>query len=601
MENESSRNTIIFIVCALVILLVYNTFVLDPAAKRREAEARMAQAAQAQQLATTPGGVAPGAFVPVNVAVAGSPRVKLDSPGLSGTIALRGARIDDLYLKHYQQTTDPKSPPVEMFRPQGAEHAWYAQVGWTGAGVAGLPDANTIWTAAPGAVLTPATPLVLTYDNGQGLKFDRTLSVDKDYMFQISDTVTNTGPRPVTLASYGSVEQRGLPADPANSGIVHEGAIGELQSEGGASAYNLKLKKYKDWKKDGLADQTSTGGWLGITQKYWLAALIPDQSSAIRAQFHVVPVDGVDVYQAGYIGPAQTIAPGASISKTTHLFAGAKTVPLLRQYQTTLGAPQFDNAVDWGNLWFLTRPMFGLLEFFYHHVGSIGLAILALTVAVKALFFPLANKSYESMSKMKKIQPKVEEIKKKYEKDPAKLQQETMALYQQEKINPLMGCLPMLVQIPVFYSLYKILTVTIEMRHAPFYGWVHDLSARDPTSVWTLFGLIPWHPGLVPLIGSYLDGPLHIGLWPLIYGFSMWLSQSMNPPAADPTQQKIFQFMPLIFTFTMSQFTVGLVIYWSWQNTLSILQQYVIMHRLKVDNPIDTLIQRFAAKPKAVG
>ena len=601
MENDSSRNTIIFMISAVVILVLYQVFVMDPAAKRHQAELKAAQAVQAQQQAAAPPGTPTDGFVPVSVAVASSPRVKLDSPVLAGTVALRGARLDDLYLKRYTQTTDPKSPPVEMFRPQGAEHAWSAQVGWTGSNVAGLPDVNTVWTAAPGAALTPATPLVLTYDNGQGLKFTRTLSVDDSYMFTVSDTVINTSGRPVTLASYGSIEQRGLPADPANNNIVHEGAIGALQPDGGGKTYELKLKKYKDWKKDGLADQASVGGWVGITQKYWLAALIPDQASAIRAQFHVVPVDGVDVYQAGYIGPAQTIAPGASISRTTRLFAGAKTVPLLRQYEATLSVPRFDDAVDWGNLWFLTRPLFELLEFFNHHIGNIGLAILALTVVVKALFFPLANKSFESMSKMKKIQPQVEALKKQYEKDPPKLQQETMSLYQREKINPLMGCLPMLVQIPVFYSLYKILTVTIEMRHAPFFGWIHDLSARDPTSIWTLFGLIPWHPGLVPLVGGYLDGPLHIGLWPLVYGFSMWLSQAMNPPAADPTQQKIFQFLPLIFTFTMSQFTVGLVIYWTWQNLLSILQQYFIMHRLKVDNPIDSVLSRFGAQPKEAG
>jgi YidC/Oxa1 family membrane protein insertase len=590
MEQDSSRNTIIFIVSALVILAVYQVFVFGPAAKKHEAEVKAQATAQAQMQGQS-GSIAAGGFVPVNVAVAGSPRIKLDSPGLSGTIALRGARIDDLYLKHYHDGVDPNSPLVEMFRPQGAEHAWYAEVGWTGANVPGLPDANTVWTAQPGAVLTPKTPLALTYDNGRGLRFTRTIAVDNDYVFTISDTVANAGAAPVTLASYGSVEQRGLPAQPANSTIVHEGAIGELKGDG-ASGYTLQLKKYKDWKKDGLADQSSVGGWVGVTQKYWLAAFIPNQSSPIRAQFHVVPVDNIDVYQAGYIGPEQTLAPGASISSSVHLFAGAKTVPLLRGYQASIGAPNFDNAVDWGHLWFLTRPLFEVLEFFYHQIGNFGLAILAMTVCVKALLFPLANKSYESMSKMKKIQPMVEDLKKRFDKDPTQLQQETMALYQREKINPLMGCLPMLVQIPVFYSLYKVLTVTIEMRHAPFFGWVHDLSARDPTSVWTAFGLVHWAPAAVPFVGGWLDGPLHIGLWPLIYGASMWLSQAMTPPAADPTQQRIFQLMPLIFTFTMSQFTVGLVIYWTWQNLLSILQQYFIMHRLKVDNPIDDLFQR---------
>jgi len=289
------------------------------------------------------------------------------------------------------------------------------------------------------------------------------------------------------------------------------------------------------------------------------------------------------------------------VSETQHLFAGAKIVPMLQDYQKSLGIVRFDQAVDWGNFWFFTRPIFTVLEFFYHQVGNVGVAILLLTIVVKLLFFPLANKSYESMSMMRKVAPQMEEIKKKYEKDPQKLQQETMALYQREKINPLMGCLPMLAQIPVFYALFKVLSVTIEMRHAPFFGWVHDLSSRDPTTFMNLFGLIPWDPSVVPLIGAFLSGPLHIGVWPLIYGLSMWLSQAMNPPAPDPVQQQIFQLFPIIFTFTMSQFAVGLVIYWFWQNILTILQQYVIMHRLKVENPIDSFFARMSGKQQATG
>ena len=443
--------------------------------------------------------------------------------------------------------------------------------------------------------------MALTYDNGHGLVFHRLIAVDEHYMFAISDTVTNSTGHPVGLAAYNAVVQRGTPSDLANSNIIHEGAIGELGN-------NLSLARYScsfgtigctNWtKKDGVSENTSTGGWLGITQKYWLAALIPDQSMPIRAVFRVpTPTDNVDNYAVGYIGPQQTIAPGTSLTQATHIFAGAKVVPMLKGYETSIGAPNFDQAVDWGNFWFLTRPLFSVLEFLNHGIGSIALAILALTVLLKAILFPLANKSYESISKMKKIQPQIEALKKQHA-DQTALQQATMKLYQQEKINPLMGCLPMLVQIPVFYSLYKVLSVTIEMRQAPFFGWIHDLSTRDPTTIWTLFGLIPWNPAHLALVGTYLDGPLHIGLWPMIYGFTMWLSQAMNPPAADPTQQRIFALMPLIFTFTLSQFTVGLLIYWTWSNLLSILQQYFIMHRFGVDNPIDSVINRFI-KPKA--
>jgi YidC/Oxa1 family membrane protein insertase len=593
MDKESNRNTIIFMVCALVLVVGYQTFVLGPITKRQQAAAHAQAAALAAQHPAQTNGVAPAAagnFMPRAQVVAQNPRLPVDTPSLAGSINLRGAMIDDLYLKTYHQTVDPKSPAVELLRPAGVEHAWFADVGWTGANVAGAPDLNTVWTATPGAKLTPTSPVALTYDNGHGLMFRRMIAVDDHYMFAISDTVTNTTSLPVVLQSFGSVQQHGLPSDLANSNIIHEGAIGILDGV-------LKQSKYKSWKKDGVVEFTSTGGWLGITQKYWLTALIPDQSMSVRGVFRVLPADNVDNYEVGYLGPQQTIAPGGSLTDTAHIFAGAKVVPMLKGYETSVGAPKFDQAVDWGNFWFLTRPLFSVLEFLNHSLGSIALAILALTVLLKAILFPLANKSYESISKMKKIQPQIEALKKQHDKDQTALQQATMQLYQQEKINPLMGCLPMLVQIPVFYSLYKVLSVTIEMRQAPFFGWIHDLSTRDPTSVWTLFGLIPWNPAHLAIVGTYLDGPLHIGLWPMIYGFTMWLSQAMNPPAADPTQQRIFALMPLIFTFTLSQFTVGLLIYWTWSNLLSILQQYFIMHRFGVDNPIDSVINRF--RPKA--
>jgi YidC/Oxa1 family membrane protein insertase len=611
MDRDELRNWVVFAVLAVAILGIYQVFVYGPQNAHRLAELRAQSAAQAQMhgaAAQAAASGAPGAFLPLNQAAAASPRVTVSTPSLAGSIALRGARIDDLYLRRYHMTTDPKSPLVELFRPEGAQYSWFAEMGWTGSNVPGLPDDHTVWTAPAGAVLTPTTPVVLTYDNGAGLKFTRTISVDPNYMFSIADTVTNAGTAPVSLAPQGLVAQVGQPATLARSSIVHEGAIGML-------AHNLVLDKYADWKKKTEPTTVaSTGGWLGITEKYWLAALIPDQTQPITGSFQVVtpPGGGPEVYEASYAGAARTIAPGASITENSRLFAGAKVVPLLRSYEYSgtppkyywspvtphpTDIPRFDQAVDWGHLFFFTQPLFDLLELFTLKLGSVGLAILALTVVVRGIFFPLANKSYESMSKMKKIQPMVEELKKKFGEDQTKLQQETMALYQREKINPLMGCLPMLIQIPVFYSLYKVLTVTIEMRQAPFFGWIHDLSARDPSSIWTLFGLIHWNPALVPLIGGYLDGPLHIGLLPLIYGFTMWLSTSMSPPAGDPTTQKMMQFLPLIFTFTLAQVTVGLLIYWTWSNLLTILQQYVIMHRFKVENPIDNLVARFA-KPK---
>ncbi|MFC3067669.1 membrane protein insertase YidC [Phenylobacterium soli] len=600
--QEESRNTIIFLVCAFGLFLLYNFFVLEPAAKRRQAEAQHAAAvAQAQG----PAAARPGAPVQVpttltrQAALAASPRVAIATPSVKGSLSLKGARIDDLYLNQYRETVDKNSPPVELLRPEGAQHAWFAEFGWTGANVPGLPTADTVWTLAQGSTLAPGQPVVLTYANGAGLTFTRKVEVDDKFMFTVTDTVANAGPQALVLAPYGSVQRQGLPTtDSRASSIVHEGAVGAL----GTDKPTLTLIKYKDWaKKGGSPEIASHGGWVGITDKYWLAALVPNQSEKVTGQFRDTKTAGIDVFDANVVGQPRTIQPGQQTTETTRFFAGAKVVPVLAGYEKNLGIPRFDDSVDWGHLWFLTRPIFSFLLFLNQNVASIGVAILVLTVVVRLIFFPLANKSYESMSKMKKVQPLVEEMRKKYKDDPAKQQQEMLALYQREKVNPLAGCLPILLQIPVFYSLYKVLTVTIEMRHAPFLGWIKDLSARDPTTMWNLFGLIPWNPAHTPLIGGFLDTTLHIGILPLLYGVTMWLTTSMNPPAPDPAQQRIFQLMPIIFTFIMAPFAVGLLIYWTWSNVLTTLQQYVIMRRYKVDNPIDRIINRLTGKPSTAG
>ena len=601
-QPQSSRNSTIFFICAIALVFAYEFFVLEPQEKRKEAAARAAAAQQQamQHLGLGPNGQPAPVFLPRDQAEALSPRIKIDTPALTGSVALKGASIDDLYLKNYHVTVDPKSPLVELFRPQGAQGAYFATTGWTGANVAGMPGPATVWSAPAGAALSPGHPVTLTYDNGQGLLFSRTLSVDDNYLFTVADQVTNKGAQTLTLAPYGSVQRQCvtdpqhkdpcLPDGAIRSGVVHEGYIGWLGDQ-------LRLKKYRDWIKADAVTIPSTGGWLGVTDKYWMASLIPDQHQTVQGTFRVTQASAANVFEADFVGPLQAIQPGGTLSQTTRLYAGAKTVPLLKSYQKSLGVPQLDQAVDWGMFWFLTRPLFAVVEFFYQHVGNFGLAIVLLTVCVRLVFFPLANKSYESMSKMKKIQPQLEAIKKRNEKDPAKQQQEMMALYQQEKINPFLGCVPMLLQIPVFFSLYKVLSVTIEMRHAPFFGWVHDLSARDPSSIVNLFGALPFHPATVALIGGVLDGPMHIGVWPLIYLVTMMLSMSMSPQTGmDPTQQKIMQFMPVLFTFSISQVAVGVVIYWSWSNVLTIGQQYVIMRRFKVDNPIDGIIRRLTGK-----
>ncbi|WP_374657799.1 membrane protein insertase YidC [Phenylobacterium sp.] len=603
MQDNNNRNTIIFVIAAVVILIGYQFLVLDPATKKRNAELAQQRAAAASAQANAPKGVAapglPGgsaatAVVSRGQAAAASPRAPIATEALAGSVSLRGARIDDLYLKNYRTTVEKTSPPVELLRPEGAQNAYFAEFGWTGSNLPGLPTADTVWQVVEGSTLAPGKPLVLRTSNGQGLTFTRKIEVDDKFMFTVTDTVANTGATSVTLAPYASVQRQGIPNDRRNQ-IVHEGAIGWLGGE-------LRQVKYAKWLKEGGPTVSSTGGWTGITDKYWLTALIPDQKEAIQGQYRVTKSGSTDIYEANFVGRPHIIPAGKQVVQTTRLFAGAKVVPLLKDYQAKLAVERLDLAVDWGNFWFITRPMFMLLEFFFHLVGNFGIAILLLTVTVKLLFFPLANKSYESLTKMKKVQPQVEALRTKFKDDPAKQQQELMALYQKEKINPLTGCLPMLVQIPVFYGLYKVLTVTIEMRHAPFFGWIQDLSAKDPLSIWNLFGLLPYNPATVPVIGSVLNSDLlHLGPLALLYGLTMFLSTAMNPPQPDPVQQKIFQFMPLMFMFIMAPFAVGLLIYWSWSNILTILQQYVIMRRFKVDNPIDQIIAKLTGKPKEVG
>ena len=601
MQQDNARNTIIFIVCAIAIFILYDLFVLRPNMEKRQAEAERARAAQQAAAPTAAGSpaAAPGTvFVPRAQAAAANPRVPIDTPWIRGSINLTGARVDDLWLKRYRESLQRNSPNVELFRPEGTRHAYFAEFGWSGENLPGLPNATTRWTLVQGRVLTPTTPVVLAYDNGAGLTFRRTIAVDDGYMFTVTDQVVNRGGGPVTLVPYSSIQRHGLPAGLGRTQILHEGGIGAL----GVDKPELVQAKYGAWRKrDEPIIRSSQGGWVGITDKYWLSSVVPDQKARGRGVFRVTDAGPRNIYEARYVGGTHQVAPNTQLSTTTRLFAGAKSVEVLDNYADRLDIPRFHDAVDWGNFWFLTKPIFYLLHWFQQLVGSFGIAILLLTVVVRALFFPLANKSYASFAKLRKLQPKMEELKKKYAKDPQKQQQELLALYQKEGANPIAGCLPILFQIPVFYALYKVLFVTLEMRHTPFFGWIRDLSARDPTTFWNLFGLIPWDPATTPLVGGFLGGPLHIGVWPLLYGVTMWLTQSMSPPAPDPIQRKIFQFFPVIFTFVMAPFAVGLVIYWTWSNVLSILQQYVIMRRYKVENPIDSIIARLRGRAPAKG
>jgi YidC/Oxa1 family membrane protein insertase len=586
MQQDNSRNTILFVILAVAMLFAYQFFVMRPAQERQAAAQRDAAEALAtgRPIPGAPLSPATSIFVDRAQALAASPRVTIDTPALRGSVNLRGARIDDLFLKDYRQAVSRDAPPVELFRPEGAQEAYFAEVGWTGA--AGLPGPDATWTQTGGSRLAPGQPVTLTWAGPQGVSVNRTIAVDDRYMFTVTDTVVNRGPAPIQIAPYASVQRQGIDPTLGNNAILHEGAVGMLGDR-------LKLIKFKPWREKGGETLASTGGWLGVTDKYWLAAVIPHQQEKVQGQFRVTKVQGVDVYEANFVGTARALAPGMQTTDTVRVFAGAKKVSVLRDYEKNAGVTQLDQAVDWGNFWFLTRPLFDVLSFYQGMIGSFALALLLLTVTVRLFMFPLANKSYESMTKMRKLQPQMEEIKKRFDKDPQKQQQEMMALYQREKVNPLAGCFPMLLQIPVFFALYKVLFVTLEMRHAPFYGWIHDLSAPDPTTWLNLFGLIPWDPAMTPVIGGILGGFLHIGVWPLLYGFTMWLTTTMTPaPSTDPTQKMIMQLMPIILTFTLGRMAVGLIIYWTWSNVLTIVQQYVIARKFGVENPIDNALAK---------
>ena len=528
---------------------------------------------------TTPLEGAPGAAVPPAPVVEPRdvPRVKIDAPSIEGSINLLGAKLDDLVLKDYREDIAPNSPLVRLLEPRSGDHPYYIQYGWTAppGEMAKLPDNNTTWKASAEEI-APGKPVTLSWDNESGLTFEIGFSVDDHYMFTVSQAVRNATGQPVKLFPWSRIRRDYKPVV-AGYYVLFEGLLGVVDGTLQETSYDKA--KSEGQKRDGLAyDATTTSGWAGITDKYWLTSVIPDQTMSTKVNFRHLEDHG-DRYQVDTIStdPMTTPAHG-DVTMISHVFAGAKVVTLLDRYQSQLHIPSFDKAVDFGWFYFLTKPIFFALDFLNSVLGNFGLAIMVFTVFVKALFFPLANYSYRSMSKMKLLAPKMTALRERLKDDPQKMQQEMMQLYRAEKVNPASGCLPMVVQIPVFFSLYKVIFVTIEMRQAPFFGWIHDLSQVDPTNVFNLFGLIPVDPAAyVPL--------LHLGAWPLIMGCTMFLQQKMNPPPPDPVQARLFQFMPIIFTFMMAKFPAGLIIYWSWNNTLSVAQQWLIQRRTRLAKP----------------
>jgi YidC/Oxa1 family membrane protein insertase len=614
-----NRNTIIAVILSGLVLIGWQYFYNIP-----QMEKQRAQTATQTQLANptaqpnaTPGSTTPTANstaasgAPTNVAPANAPivsrdsaiaasqRVKIDTPRISGSIALKGARLDDISLTKFRDTVDPKSPAIVLFSPSGTAAPYYAEFGWVAAAGANtkIPDQNTQWQQEGSNALTPTTPVVLKYNNGDGLTFTRTISIDDRYLFSVKDDVSNIGNAPVTLYPFALISRHGTPHVEGYY-ILHEGLVGYLGDQG------LQEYGYKKIDEAKAVNFKVTNAWLGITDKYWASALLPDTNAQLQARFSSNLTGTQRTYQTDYLQDAQTIAIGGTGTANARLFAGAKEAatvginfPLavgLGGYNQALGLNHFDLLIDWGWFYFITKPMFLALDWFFHLFGNFGIAILLVTVLVKIIFFPLASKSYASMAKMKAVQPQLAALKERFPDDKMKQQQEMMEIYKKEKINPIAGCLPVMLQIPVFFSLYKVLFVTIEMRHAPFFGWIKDLSAHDPTNLFNLFGLIPFDPTTIPVFGHYLA----LGIWPIIMGITMWFQMKLNPTPPDPTQKMIFDWMPLIFTFMLAGFPAGLVIYWAWNNTLSVLQQAYIMNRNGVKVELfDNVKSTFAKKP----
>ncbi|BAT57709.1 membrane protein insertase YidC [Variibacter gotjawalensis] len=619
MFGGDQKNMFLAIALSAVVLLAWQFwFGIPQMEKQRQEAQRQAQQQQTQpqpqagsdgrpvpqgtpgaaQAPGVPGAAPAQAAMTRDQALAASPRVAVETPLIKGTVALKGGRIDDLALLKYRETVDLKSPPVILLSPMGSPNAFYGEFGWTADPAANIavPGTDTEWKQEGAGALAIGKPIVLTWDNGAGILFRRTIAVDENYLFTVKDEAENKSDKAVTLYPYALISRHGTPKTEGFY-IQHEGLIGVLSEKAGESP-KLQEVHYGDVEKKKEIKFDTVNGWLGITDKYWAATLLPDVKAHLKARFTADTVNNVKRYQTDYLLDGKAIAPGASASNESRLFAGAKEVAIIDAYEKALGLNKFELLIDWGWFHFVTKPMFVVIDWLYKFLGNFGLAILAVTVLVKAVFFPLANKSYASMAKMKAVQPEMMAIRDRFPDDKVKQQQAMMELYKKEKINPLAGCLPILIQIPVFFALYKVLFISIEMRHAPFFGWIKDLSAPDPTTVFNLFGLIPWDPSTVPVIGHFLM----LGVWPLIMGVTMWVQMKMNPTPPDPTQKLIFDWMPVIFTFMLSSFAAGLVIYWAWNNLLSVLQQGAIMKKngAKIEL-FDNIKSMFVKDKKASG
>jgi len=497
------------------------------------------------------------------------PRIPIETPELKGSINLKGGRLDDLELVNYRETVDLNSPRIVLLSPAGSQapHSpYYAEFGWLGTDIS-VPDQSTVWKTESKS-LSPQNPVKLTWNNGQGLVFERTIAVDEDFMFTVTDAVKNNGKDTATLFPFGLIARHGKPAT-VDTYVLHEGPIGVLNG-------TLNEIKYKDLMSSGQKTYETQGGWMGITDKYWLVTLIPGQNEKLTATYTYAPsagqgdakpVDGV--FQSDFRGTAISLAAGATTERTTRFFAGAKRVRLLDSYEKKFDLPLFDHAIDFGWYYYLTKNFLYFLDYLGATFGNFGIAILIFTIMLKLVTLPLSLKSYRSMARMKELQPQIKDIQERFKDDKQQQSYEMMALYKREKVNPMSGCGPMLIQIPIFYALYKVLYVGIELRQAPLFGWIKDMSQPDPTSVLTFFGALDW---------SFIP---HIGVWPTLMGISMFMQQKLSPQPPDKTQAQVFQFLPLLFTFMMAKVAVGLIFYWTLSNILGIGQQWLIMHKTR--------------------
>jgi YidC/Oxa1 family membrane protein insertase len=572
--NPDTRNLIAAIALSMLILIIYQLF-LTPPPPAVNGESGLDQTHTGQTLdsfsannlpATSGAGQITAANTPVATT---APRIDFENSKIAGTISLAKGRIDDLRLLEFGENSADDGQRVHLFRKSGAEDSYFAEIDFLDANNQSLVSADAIWTTDDN-VLTPSTPLTLTHDNGEGLNFALTYSMDDQYLITVEAAVTNTSGQSVDIRNMARL-LRNKPS--LNTFFIsYEGPLGVFRE---GVKENIDYDDIEDLQvSSGITHRSdNVMGWIGITDKYWLSAIIPARQDDVSFTFRRAGGAGIRT-QIDTITDPHTLDNGATMTRSFNLFAGPKQTPTLDYYNQTHGIERLDHAIDWGWFPFLTKPFYFAINWLFGLLGNFGLAILAVTVVVKLAFFPLANKSYKSMAKMRELAPKVQELRSRFADDKPRQQQEMMQLYRTEKVNPAAGCLPVLLQIPVFFALYKVLFINIDMRHAPFYGWITDLSAIDPTSVLNLFGLLPYSTDIFPDF-------LNLGVWPILMGITMFVQMSLNPPPPDPVQAKVFKFMPVFFTFLLATFPAGLVIYWTWNNLLSIIQQWYIMQSMK--------------------